>query len=78
MRAEVARVASMFQSDAIYSAVRIDDDLMFKNLGGKLSDSDEVDKSARRRNFEEAIVLYEAAIESARRFGFQQYEAMSM
>ena len=68
----------MFQSNAIYSVVKVEvDDPMF-NVGG-LSDSDDEDeRSPKRRDFEEAMMLYEAAIESARQHGFQQYEAKCM
>ena len=70
----------MLQSDAIYSVVKVEvKDPKFKNVGGRLSDLDDgEDKGPRRRDFEEAMVLYEAAIESARQHGFQQYEALCM
>ena len=72
-------MAIMFQSDAIYSVVRVDDDPMFKDVGGRVSDRDDRDKKGpKHRDFEEAMVLYEAAIESARQHGFQQYEAKCM
>ena len=72
-------MAIMFQSDAIYSVVRVDDVSMFKDVGGRVSDRDDRDKKGpKHRDFEEAMMLYEAAIESARQHGFQQYEAKCM
>ena len=68
----------MLQSDAIYSVVKVEvNDPKFKNVGGRLSDLDDGDeKGSKHRDFEEAMVLYETAIESARQHGFQQYEAL--
>ena len=73
-------MAIMFQSNAIYSAVKVEvDDPLFKNVGGRLGDLDDGDdKGPKRRDFEEAMMLYETAIESAQQHGFQQYEALCM
>jgi hypothetical protein len=114
MRAELARVALMFVSTSIYSAVNIDphdplfndswyDDSDDNDEYDDIADSDDADggetirekeakkekekknkknrrnnrnRKSKRQDFEEAMKLYESAIESAKQFGFQQYEAM--
>lgn len=75
MRAELARVALMFGSTTIYSPTNLspsDSVLVDK------SDESEEEEKSNKQDFESAVKLYEAAIESARRFGFQQFEALGI
>lgn len=70
LKAELARLALTFQSHSIYDAVGLSD----------LSEFTESiwQSTTIKCSFEEAMELYERAIESAQKFGFQQYEALGI
>lgn len=69
LRAELARIALAYDSEDIYEAANISD----------LSEFEGVWKSkTKKHSFEEAMELYQCAIESAQKFGFQQYEALGI
>lgn len=75
MRAELARVALMFSSTAIYEPTNLTpSDSVLADESDYYEDDDDLKRT--KQDFETAIRLYESAIESARRFGFQQFEAL--
>eukprot|EP00026_Physarum_polycephalum_P000093 Phypoly_transcript_00093.p1 GENE.Phypoly_transcript_00093~~Phypoly_transcript_00093.p1 ORF type:complete len:2228 (+),score=422.82 Phypoly_transcript_00093:105-6788(+) len=67
IKAECARVSLILGSTAIFNRSRKGNQMKI-----------EVEKEGKKQDFEEAMELYEAAIQSARAHGFAQYEVLAL